>query len=455
MFFNKKRFFKELTKYDFKNEAPWDLTGKGRTSIDRFNSYRRYNKDKKMANFDCDNSNGTCPLADSIYMALWGWSYKNRFTLPDLLKKDFELIWDRFGPDTMNSFATTYRQALKIYGNDKNKAYGSHYLQELASLTHYIGNFTLFPFKLNPKEDKKSFNQYRGFNSGKYFVYDYFDLSLKILKENVDDLIFRKYIDTFYLNDYVDENYNIKPLLKSHEALLNCEKMPTNNPDQFLPQTESELNEYLKNVISKIKARGKRIASELEEKNSEILVPKRVNKSIAFAGRLSKVFNKFNSGKKFNRILKIFTSAVFINYFIKFAGILFIERQVPMAELIKTYGVIKISGIFLMAGLPESLESFVWHSMTMSFVIWLIRRKLWFCKQCGKVFVLKKTKTVLIKNKEISKRVILKKWDANGDIVGTEEQYIPGSRLYYRTDYKCKNCGANKEVFFSKRKLNV
>ncbi|MCM3390591.1 hypothetical protein M3649_21135 [Ureibacillus chungkukjangi] len=255
--------FEMLINYDFKNEAPWESVRNETNSLQKFKSYKFNNKSK--IKFDCDNSNGTCALTDSLYLMLWGWSYKNRYSVSDFLKERFGLQWNRFGPDTMNSFATTYKHALKIYEKDEFKVNSNPHLKQFAALTHSIGNFTLLPFKLNRYKDEKSFNQYRGGNFGKYFVFDYFDLSLKLLKENVNDLVFEKFIDTFFLNDYVDKDYYVKPLFKSHEEFLSSERLSLSEPSKFLPKNELELNEYLENVSINTQARAKRIVVELQK----------------------------------------------------------------------------------------------------------------------------------------------------------------------------------------------
>ena len=258
-----------LITYDFKFEAPWEEVRNEKHPIKRFLNYKNYNKGNRK--FDCDNSNGSCSLTDSIYYNLWGWSYKNRFTIPENLKEKLGIHWNRMGSDTMNSFSTTYGQALKIYSQDSNAVNSNMYIQKFASLTHSIGNFTLVPFKLDEQKNKKSFNQYRGANFGRYFVYDYFDLSLKLIKENVSDSIFKSYIDTFYLNVYVDQHYNIKPLFKRHEEFLTKENISLENPKKFLPADETELNEYLENVIESIESRGKRMIEALEQYHLENL----------------------------------------------------------------------------------------------------------------------------------------------------------------------------------------
>ncbi|MBA9086884.1 hypothetical protein FHR92_003364 [Fontibacillus solani] len=244
-----------LITYDFKNEDPCKEVRGEKDPIRKFEIYKN-----SKSNFDCDCSR----LADRIYELLWGWNYRNKFSIPDNLKGKLEATkWDRLGCDTMNSFLTTYNHARKIYTQDHDNVRANDYLKKFASLTHSIGNFTLVPFKLDFRQDVKSFNQNRGWHGGKYFVYDYFDLSLKLIKEHVNALGFKAYIDTFYLNDYVDHNYDIIPLFGGHVELLKEDKLLLDNPNRFLPKNEAELIEYLRNVLEKIESRGLRIVKEL------------------------------------------------------------------------------------------------------------------------------------------------------------------------------------------------
>ena len=172
------------------------------------------------------------------------------------------------GSDTMNSFSTIYRTAKSVYSNTPHLLEQNNFLARFASLTHTIGNFTLVPFQLSPQRDTRSFNQYRGFrgnDDNPYFVYDFFDLSLKLIQENTSTQVFKDYIDTFFLNDYVDKDYRIIPLFKRHQVFLEESYLSVKDPGAFLPQNETELNEYLSNVNQLIQMRGRRIVAALKK----------------------------------------------------------------------------------------------------------------------------------------------------------------------------------------------
>jgi hypothetical protein len=69
---------------------------------------------------------------------------------------------------------------------------------------------------------------------------------------------FCKYIETFYLGDYVNDDGEIMPLFEKHFSRA----IPG-------PQTEAELNEYLQNVIYKIKSRGQKMVDILRERTGK------------------------------------------------------------------------------------------------------------------------------------------------------------------------------------------
>ncbi|KGR91574.1 hypothetical protein CD30_04500 [Ureibacillus massiliensis 4400831 = CIP 108448 = CCUG 49529] len=470
-FINGGNTFEMLINYDFKNESPWESVRNETDFLQKFHNYKYQNKSN--IKFDCDNSNGTCALTDSLYQMLWGWSYKNRYSVPEFLKEKFGLQWNRFGPDTMNSFATTYNQALVIYGNDENKVKGNPYLNQFAALTHSIGNFTLLPFKLNPEEDGKSFNQYRGANFGKYFVYDYFDLSLKLLKESVSDLVFKKCIDTFFLNDYVDANYNVKPLFKSHAAFLSSERLSLNNPRKFLPQNESELNEYLNNVIINIQARARRIVAELQkqislptgnsvnisktfpDESGELPVSTSDNKVIASVNKIWQKFKKSNLGRHTLTLLGTFLFVFLITFVITIYLTISRITHVTLPELFHTNGVLVVLISLLEIVLPLSFQLAILLTLILYFFIWWIRKKLWLCPDCRRIFGMKKLQTVLEKSEIINIKVDLENRDLNGKIIGTSEQYISGKRRHYTIHHQCKFCGYKKNTFSQKNVPNT
>lgn len=184
-------------------------------SIERIKKYKAYNS--PIYRFDCDG-NKNCKLSLDIYEKLWG---------------DFEK--KVYGPDTINSFITSYKKSKSDINNRTDEMF-----RNFAVLTHTIGNFTLVP----RMEDKfeKGFNSYRGFKYG-----DYWDISLQhLLKDgfNKDKDKFQKYIDTFFLWDYVDEEYNPLSLFMKYNDFtirklgIRFDEVDNNNYQNFLDNVE-------------------------------------------------------------------------------------------------------------------------------------------------------------------------------------------------------------------------
>lgn len=197
--------------------------------IMRYKSYQVHGK------FDCDG-NKNCDLSFEIYNKLWQWEKYNKDSTFGKIK-DSEFICD-FGGDTINSFITSYKKSKSdLKGRDDEM------FRNFAILTHTIGNFTLVP---------AGFNFYRG---GKNTYCDYWDLSLMHLKKEgykdfkSDD--FKKYIDTFFLWDYVDEEYNPLSLFMNHSDFTKRKSCEINS----VPRV-NYIN-FIDNVEYAIKRRGK------------------------------------------------------------------------------------------------------------------------------------------------------------------------------------------------------
>jgi hypothetical protein len=268
--------------YDFKEEFPWNEAFAELGPIQRLLWYKA-----SRSSFDCDR----CDLANAIYARLWGAlplpGRSNRYSpgvfgeiIKQLEKHDktgiAKLEYER---DTINSFKTTYNQALAIaiegasesnpklnpkdyikYGwvdipkldrehqQIREKVDSNKELQDFAILTHTIGNFTILP---NPDKDTYK----RGFNVGRNAkTKDYWDLSLELLRSALhNDELFKCYCNEFFLTPYyLDNKGNVVQLFNREGNAL-------------LPQTESDLNEYLRNVNKKILERGEQMVASLRK----------------------------------------------------------------------------------------------------------------------------------------------------------------------------------------------
>lgn len=193
---------------------------------DKKNDEKNDENEKNVRLFDCDSWNGSNDLMDEIYDRLW----RNKMD-----KWGCSSSRDKFGGDTMNSFATTfnafsneesYEKSFRAYKESKeNREAVDKVLGDYAKLTGCLGNFVLVP---------KGFNGYRGLAGT---IKDYWDLSLHELRCDRSgqgwldqvDMPFNKYINLFFLWDYVsgkkNGGYRVRPLFKSHEAILMREKM--------------------------------------------------------------------------------------------------------------------------------------------------------------------------------------------------------------------------------------
>lgn len=238
------RFYKKNYKSDTIYQKLLDDLSKMETedSIRKWYEYKTLDEclEKRIRRFDCDSWNGTCELTSQIYKTLW----QN--------KGD---IFNKFGGDTINSFAYTFNSFMKAFmeggrvsfreSYDKYKDEGEYRkkanelgLGEFARNVGCLGNFTLVP---------SGFNRYRS------RLGDYFDLSLKELKETKEEnwlgeVKFSQYINTFFLWDYttkVDENhYEVDFFFKGHSE------------EHIFPEGD-EVKKCVSNMNEKIRQRGK------------------------------------------------------------------------------------------------------------------------------------------------------------------------------------------------------
>lgn len=256
------RFYNEKMWDKFKKDQPsfWEKDI-GEDPIKLWYAYKKIDENcGKYKRFDCDSWNQTNDLMDKIYDLLWR-ELKAEWGVSSFRKK--------FGPDTMNSFATTfnalgnfkcYVESYEAYQKDEEfqkevrREEVNDLLGDYAHLTGCLGNFTLVP---------KGYNGYRGTAK---MLKDYWDLSLHNLRYNRDqndwldqvDMCFNKYINMFFLWDYVDEDYHVYPLFQSHTALLKPEDnvLPRKYEQKQVKKQVNEFEEFVKNVNIRIRRRG-------------------------------------------------------------------------------------------------------------------------------------------------------------------------------------------------------
>ena len=225
----------EASRYDFKNEyVKTDSNdeiiepSEYKKSSEKFVQYIK-NKELSEISFDCNgygdgkNNEQLCTLIREIYNKIWGWDNN---TAGFSAKSTFGNIM--LAPSTMNSILSMIKQK-------RNKRKLTEYdLYELDfewyySMVHSLGNFTLVPVGFDEERNKKFLS--------------YWDLSLNELKNNGCDGFkkddFAKFINFFFLWDYVDENAqpisilsnhkrfvqkNTKPFYDNHQKIINGKK---------------------------------------------------------------------------------------------------------------------------------------------------------------------------------------------------------------------------------------
>ena len=79
--------------------------------------------------------------------------------------------------------------------------------------------------------------------------------------------------------------------------------------------------------------------------------------------------------------------------------------------------------------------------MVMYLIIYYWYGKDYKCPSCNKRFCLKKTGEEVAKRENVSVLVETNTRNKNGDVIGSQEQYVPGERITYRVNKICKKCG--------------
>ena len=267
-------------------------------------SFLNYKGLPKFCDFDCDGTVRKDYLRQGyyswfpreIYRTLWDWK--------DLCREDVEFKYStikqfakscykqdmQMSPDTMNSFWITFSAYLISnysdtyrWNNFKNTVFfkdgdngkqrdradrikalieadenyiHSEKINEFAKWTNTVGNLVLVP---------------AGYNGGRGTqpcIKDYFDLSLenllcgwdenrylgedsRIRKQN-----FIKYINTFFLWDYVDRNYEPVPLCESHKKQMAMQRKTKKLEAKGVLPEKEEIDDLCSNINDKIQRRG-------------------------------------------------------------------------------------------------------------------------------------------------------------------------------------------------------
>ena len=226
--------------WDFKN---YSLSPFQNDSITAFLKYKELPKNEGI---DCDKA------AFYLYNIL-GWQN----TTEDIIRGE-----------TMNSFITTFNEAIKDSSDyytianrlgkkprDRHIPYSTLYQNQnylkfdiiqknikefelFAILTHTIGNFTVLPSWMN---------------TGRYyFSRDYCDITLLSLQEWLNILspdAWTNFVETYYLQPYVNTEYNVELFWEGHDK-------------KILPKKEN-YPVFLKKVNERIEERGKYMIKQI------------------------------------------------------------------------------------------------------------------------------------------------------------------------------------------------
>lgn len=246
--------------WDFKNCYSTELTSDSITNFLKYTNGELVNPTtfcitKKVgSNADCDKE------ALPLYNVL-GWQHSES----DIIRGE-----------TINSYITTFTQAITKDPNYKeicekigvnlneylNKQYPILYhnksyqkfetiqrnikeFELFAILTHSIGNFTVLPHWMN---------------TGRYnFSKDYWDITMFSLQNWLTKLspeAWKKFIDTYYLQPYVDYNYKTEMFWKTH----------SHDYKDIYPKKNEDFTNFLRKVNERIEERGKYIIKQVCDK---------------------------------------------------------------------------------------------------------------------------------------------------------------------------------------------
>ncbi|MFW5670123.1 MAG: hypothetical protein ACOCM4_12960 [Acetivibrio ethanolgignens] len=115
-----------------------------------------------------------------------------------------------------------------------------------------------------------------------------------------------------------------------------------------------------------------------------------------------------------------------------------------IVALLIVSGVCGVLGMNGVNGIGERLGMLVAtiiFGMIMYVIIYFWYGKDYKCPSCNKRFCLKKTGEEVASRENVSVLVETNTKNRNGEVVGSQEQYVPGERVTYRINKVCKKCG--------------
>lgn len=101
-------------------------------------------------------------------------------------------------------------------------------------------------------------------------------------------------------------------------------------------------------------------------------------------------------------------------------------------------------------GLLEAVKGAIESVMVLAVLIWINSLALLSflkkneCPHCKALFTVEKEEVQRLGEESISVLVETKRRNNQGEVIGTQEQYIPGTRVRYKTFYLCEKCGSRQ-----------
>lgn len=204
-----------------------------------------------LMNVNEDKNKQPCPTMYSPFSIENNQIWKNEFkkdSRPDLYT---ELV--KWADKKTDQVSYNLKAFIKPHyeSNDEADDFLSK-LETFTGLTHSIGNFIVLPKKISSVNLGDLYIN----NRGKRIHQDYWDCALidlheKILKEKQDSTSWNQFIEKYYLQPFVDEDYVPKELWKGHFE------------NGVMPKKIEDFKQFYKNVNLLIEERGKKITEEL------------------------------------------------------------------------------------------------------------------------------------------------------------------------------------------------
>lgn len=316
-------------------------------------NFLKYKGLPKFCDFDCDGTVRKDYLKQGyyswfpreIYRKLWNWQ--------DLCRtEDVEFKFNtirqfgrscynnkmQMGPDTMNSFWITFSAYLISnysdtyrWNNFKNTVFfkdgdngrqrnradrikalieadenyiHSEMIKEFAKWTNTVGNLVLVPAG------------YNGSRGTQPCIKDYFDLSLENLVCGWDENCylgedsrarkqnFIKYINTFFLWDYVDINYEPVALCESHKKQMEMQRMTKKLEARGVLPEKEEIDDLCSNINVRIQNRGLFVTAMLRIALGIDLEGKDVDLSYTYDGKYCDEWADWNVTGVYKKIME-------------------------------------------------------------------------------------------------------------------------------------------------------